>query len=77
MDNAVYNRNGYIVIKEKVTPVRKILVCGYNNSQECGQVYAWLLLDLQATPEADKSARVTLGTLLTKLNNSLKVNEIV
>ena len=44
---------------------------------ECGQVYAWLLLDLQATPEADKSARVTLGTLLTKLNNSLKVNEIV
>ena len=31
MDNAVYNRNGYIVIKEKVTPVRKVLVCGYNN----------------------------------------------
>jgi hypothetical protein len=33
MDNAVYNRNGYIVIKEKVTPVRKVLVCGYKSVQ--------------------------------------------
>ncbi len=31
MDNAIYNRNGYIVIKEKVTPVSKVLVCGDNN----------------------------------------------